>query len=222
MAAMAAGVVALSAALNMWGLVEMEKLAYAASAPFVAGLADVGEKTAERIKTLGERHERWRVDENAIDEVLKASLRGERPYVAFLKLAGSRRDLPKPLAELRKALVEVEDEVERDAAVAAALVLYKTLVKNAGAYREWAELYHWAGGLVKEREFAVKAEEVRRLHEAQRRLEEAAEEVRRELNSVLTLYSQSGFYKEADLKKTQVPSGGEPGRGGGAGEGEEQ
>jgi len=36
MAAVAAGVVALSAALNMWGLVELEKLAYAASlTPFV-------------------------------------------------------------------------------------------------------------------------------------------------------------------------------------------
>jgi hypothetical protein len=202
MAAVAAGAVALGAALNLWGMIELEKLAHAAvGAPFVAGLADAGGKAAERFRALGERYERWRVDENAIDEVLKASLRGERPYVAFLKLAGSRRDLPKPLAELRKALVKVEDEVERDAAVAAALVLYKTLVKSAGAYREWAELYHWAGGLVKEREFTIKAEEVKRLREAQRRLEEAAEEVRRELNSVLTLYSQSGFYKEADLKK---------------------
>jgi hypothetical protein len=37
MAAVAAGVVALSAALNLWGLVELEKLAYAASlTPFVA------------------------------------------------------------------------------------------------------------------------------------------------------------------------------------------
>jgi len=40
MAAAAAGAVALSVALNLWGLVEMEKLAYAASAPFVAGLVD--------------------------------------------------------------------------------------------------------------------------------------------------------------------------------------
>jgi uncharacterized protein involved in tolerance to divalent cations len=202
MAAVAAGAVVLSAALNIWGMIELEKLAHAAvGAPFVAGLADAGGKAAERFRALGERYERWRVDENAIDGVLKAPMRGERPYAAFLKLAGSRRDLPKPLAELRKALVKVEDEVERDAAVAAALVLYKTLVKNAEAYREWAELYHWAGDLVKEREFTVKAKEVKRLHEAQSRLEEAAEEVRRELNSVLTLYSQSGFYKEADLKK---------------------
>jgi len=206
-AAVAAGVVALSVALNMWGLVELEKLAYAASAPFVAGLADVGEKTAERFRAVAEGYERWRVDERLIDGVLK----GERPYVAFLKLAGSRRDLPKPLVELRKALVKVEDEVERDAAVAAALVLYKTLVKNAGVYREWAEVYHWAGGLVKEREFTVKAEEVKRLHEAHRRLEEAAEEVRRELNSVLALYAlhSRDLYErlrphlEVDVKKAE-------------------
>jgi len=55
---MAAGVVALSAALNLWGLVELEKLAYAASAPFVAGLADAGGRAAERFRALAERHER--------------------------------------------------------------------------------------------------------------------------------------------------------------------
>ncbi len=83
---MAAGAVALSVALNLWGLVEMDKLAHAAVGvpPFMAGLADVGEKTAERFKTLGERYERWKMDEQLIDGVLKAPLRGERPYKAFL------------------------------------------------------------------------------------------------------------------------------------------
>ncbi len=43
MAAVAAGVVALAAALNMWGLVELEKLAYAASlTPFFAGRTETG------------------------------------------------------------------------------------------------------------------------------------------------------------------------------------
>ena len=78
-------------------------------------------------------------------------------------------------------------------------VLYKALINNAGVYREWAELYRWARGLVGREEFTVAAEEVRRLREAHRGLEEAAEEVRRELNAVLTLYSQSGFYKETNL-----------------------
>ncbi len=48
MAAVAAGVVALSVALNMWGMIELEKLAYAVSAPFVAGLVDTGGRAVER------------------------------------------------------------------------------------------------------------------------------------------------------------------------------
>jgi protein required for attachment to host cells len=49
------------------------------------------------------------------------------------------KNLPKPLVELRKALKDAVDkakidEVEKDAAVVATLVLYKTLVKNAGLW----------------------------------------------------------------------------------------
>ena len=193
MAAVAAGAVALSAALNLWGLVELEKLAYAASAPFVAGLADAGGRAAERFKTLAER---WRVDENekqkieeVVNEVINAPLKREGP---FSKLTGLK-NLPKPLVELRKALKDIGDktkidEVEKDAAVVAALVLYKTLVKNAEAYVEWARWYEWARGLVEKQEFTVSASDVKRLRGAQRRLEEVAEQVRRELNAVLTLY----------------------------------
>jgi hypothetical protein len=202
MAAAAAGVIALDVALNIWGLIELEKLAYAASAaPIFAGLADAGGKAAERFKALGERYERWRVDESLIDEVLNVPLRGERPYAAFLKLARSRRGLTPPLVELRKALINVKGEVEKDAAVVAALVLYKTLVKNAKAYGEWAGWYKWARGLVGGKEFTVATEEVKRLREAHNRLEGVAGRVLEELNRVLVLYSQSGFYKEADIKK---------------------
>jgi hypothetical protein len=56
--------------------------------------------------------------------------------------------------------------------------------------------YKWARGLVEKQEFTVTAGDIEKLREAHRRLEEAAEEVRRELNAVLRLYSQSGFYKE--------------------------
>jgi hypothetical protein len=210
MAAVAAGIIALSVALNLWGLVELEKLAhFAVGAPFVAGLADVGEKTAERFRALAERYERWKIDERLIDGVLKAPLRGERPYTAFLKLSESA-NLPPPLVELRKALARVEGEAEKDAAVVAALVLYKTLVKNAEAYREWAGWYGWARGLVEKQEFVVTADKIRELREAQRRLGEVAEEVRRELNSVLTLYSQKrDLYEklrphlEVDVKKAE-------------------
>ncbi len=189
MAAVAAGAVALSVALNLWGLVEMDKLAHAAvgMTPFVAGLADVGEKTAERFKTLTERYEKWRMDENVINEVINAPLNKERPYEALLRLADSP-NLPPPLAKLKEALEHVQDEVVQDAVVVAALVLYKTLVKNAEAYREWAGWYGWVRRLVEEQEFAVAAEEVERLRGAQKRLEEAAEQVKKKLNVVLTLY----------------------------------
>jgi hypothetical protein len=191
MAAVAAGVVALSAALNLWGLVELEKMTHAAvGAPFFAGLADTGGKAAERFKTLAER---WRVDDNekkqkieeVINEVLNAPLKGGRP---FLKLTGLK-NLPPPLVELREALKDVKDEVEKDAAVVAALVLYKTLVKNAEAYGEWTGWCKWARSLVERQEFTVKAEEVKRLRESQKRLEEVAEQVRRELDSVLASYA---------------------------------
>ncbi|MCC6035438.1 MAG: hypothetical protein LM559_00075 [Pyrobaculum sp.] len=198
-AAVAAGAVALGVALNIWGAIELEKLAYAASlTPFVAGLVDTGGKVAERFKAL---YARWKAGKNEkqkmeeiINEIVNAPLKGER---SFLKLAGLA-NLPPPLAELRKALRGVKGEVERDAAVVAALVLYKTLVNNAGAYGKWAELFEWARGLVERQVFTVAAGEIAMLRGSQTRLEEAAEQVRRELNSVLTLYSKSGFYKEAE------------------------
>ncbi|KUO80123.1 MAG: hypothetical protein AT707_05970, partial [Pyrobaculum sp. JCHS_4] len=86
MAAVAAGAVALSVALNMWGLVELEKLAHATmgAPPFFVGLADTGGKAAERFRTLAERYERWK-DEKVISEIINAPLNGERP---FSKLTG--------------------------------------------------------------------------------------------------------------------------------------
>ncbi|NAZ34988.1 MAG: hypothetical protein GU356_12050 [Pyrobaculum sp.] len=197
MAAAAAGVIALGVALNLWGLVELEKLAHAAvGAPFVAGLADAGGKAAERFRVVADR---WRVDENEkkqkIEEILNAPQKGERPYETLRKLSEST-NLPPPLAKLKEALEHVQDEVVQDAAVVAALVLYKTLVKNAESYGEWAELYKWARGLVEKQAFAVAAGDIERLRRSHRRLEEVAEEVRRELNRVLVLYSQSDFYKE--------------------------
>jgi hypothetical protein len=128
--------------------------------------------------------------EGIIKEIINAPLKGERPFskLTLLELAESG-NLPKPLVELRKALKNVKDEVVKDAAVVAALVLYKTLVKNAGVYREWAELYKWARSLVEKQEFTVSAGDIERLRGAHRRLEEVAEEVRRELNAVLELYA---------------------------------
>jgi hypothetical protein len=180
-AAVTAGAVALSTALNLWGLIELEKLAYAAS---VAGLAETGGRAAERFRVVADR---WRVDDNekqkikeVINEVINAPQRGGRPFSKLTSL----KNLPPPLAEMVMKLGHIKDEVVQDAAVVATLVLYKALVNNAGAYREWAELYRWARGLVEKQEFTVSAGDIERLREAHRRLEEAAEEVRRELNAV--------------------------------------
>jgi len=188
-AAVAAGLMAASAAMSLWGLIELGRLAHAAAGlPLFVGLAETGGRAAERFEALAERYEGWRIGEEAVDEVLKAPLRGERPYRALLRLAESK-SLPRPLAKLREALRSVEDEAEKDAAVVAALALYKALVKNAETYREWAELYRWARGLAERQEFVVTAGEIERLREAHRRLEEAAEQVRKELNTVLALYA---------------------------------
>ena len=207
---MAAGVIALGVALNLRGLVELEKLAYAASAaPFVAGLADAGGRAAERFGVVANR---WRVDENKkqkIEEIINKVINApqKRP---FSKLTGLK-NLPKPLAELRRELKDVKDEVEKDAAVITALVLYKTLMKNAEAYGEWAGWYKWARGLVEKQEFTVATSDIERLRGAHRRLEEAAEEVRRELNAVLALYASHSrdLYEklrphlEVDIKKAE-------------------
>jgi len=155
--------------------------------------------------------------ENIIKEIINAPLRGEtsqsnrRPYETLRKLSESG-NLPPPLAKLKEALEHVQDEVEKDAAVVAALVLYKTLVKNAEAYGEWAGWYKWARGLVEKQEFTVTTTDIKRLREAQKMLEEVAEEVRRELNAVLAsyalhsrdLYERLKPHLEVDVKKAEV------------------
>jgi hypothetical protein len=54
MAAVAAGVIALGVALNLWGLVELEKLAYAVSAPFVAAGVKADERKVAEVVRLAE------------------------------------------------------------------------------------------------------------------------------------------------------------------------
>jgi hypothetical protein len=84
-AAVAAGVVALGVALNIWGAIELGKLAYAASlTPFFVGLADTGGKAAERFKAL---YARWKAGKNEkqkmeefINEVVNAPLKGEAVF----------------------------------------------------------------------------------------------------------------------------------------------
>jgi hypothetical protein len=105
---MAAGVVALGVVLNLWGLVELEKLAYAASAPFVlAGVKEYSREEAFKIlREAPDPYERFR-------EVAKAANAGK------VKLAEPWESLrmfiaPKPSEERRlmrnKAYRELNEE----------------------------------------------------------------------------------------------------------------
>jgi hypothetical protein len=96
MAAAAAGVVALSVALNMWGLVEMEKLAYAASlTPFIPG----GVKEYPR------------------EEVFKMLREAPDPYEKFREVAkeanAGRIKLAEPWESLRMLILPKQSEEER-------------------------------------------------------------------------------------------------------------
>ncbi len=95
MAAVAAGVIALSAALNLWGLVELEKLAYAASLTsfVVAGVEEYKEEALNILK-------------NDPD-----------PYEKFKKIAKEANDrrvkLAEPWESLRVLIVPKRSEEER-------------------------------------------------------------------------------------------------------------
>jgi tetratricopeptide (TPR) repeat protein len=96
MAAVAAGVVALSAALNLWGLVEMEKLAYTASlTPFVAA----GVKEYPR------------------EEVFNILRSAPDPYEEFKKIArdanAEKVKLAKPWESLRVLIMPKPSEEKR-------------------------------------------------------------------------------------------------------------
>jgi hypothetical protein len=96
MAAVAAGVVALSVALNLWGLVELERLAYAASlTPFVP--AGVKEYSREEV---------FNILENESD-----------PYERFKEIAreanAGRVKLAEPWESLRKLIMPRSSEEER-------------------------------------------------------------------------------------------------------------
>jgi len=137
MAAVAAGAVALSAALNIWGLVEMEKLAYAASlTPFVA--AGVKEHPREEVfntlKNAPDPYEKFK-------EIVKAA------NVGRVKLAEPWESLrllimPKPSEERRlmmgKAYSEL-DEGKKKVLFYAAFALEEAFSVYRSMLRKYAE-----------------------------------------------------------------------------------
>jgi len=103
MAAAAAGTVALGVALNLWGLVELEKLAYAASlTPFVA--AGVQEYSREEVFNILKEP----------DSYEKFKIKGSDPYEKFKKIAkdanAGRVKLAEPWESLRVLILPKRSE----------------------------------------------------------------------------------------------------------------
>jgi hypothetical protein len=142
MAAVAAGVVALSTALNLWGLIELEKLAYAASlAPFAA--AGVKEYSREEVfKVLREAPDPY----EKFKEVAKKANAGEiklaEPWESLRVLIMPKQSEEKRLM-MGKAYGKL-DERKKKALFYAALALeeafgvYRSALKDVAGEREKA------------------------------------------------------------------------------------
>jgi hypothetical protein len=137
MTAVAAGVVALSAALNMWGLVEMEKLAHAASlTPFIpAGVKKYSREEAFKIlREAPDPYEKFK-------EIAKAANAGNvklaEPWESLRMLV-----MPRPSEEKKlmrgKAYREL-DERKKKALFYAVLALEEAFAVYRSALRETAE-----------------------------------------------------------------------------------
>jgi len=137
MAAVAAGVVALSAALNLWGLVEMEKLAYAASlTPFIpGGVKEYSREEAFKVlREAPDPYEKFR-------EIAKAANAGKaklaEPWESLRVLI-----MPKPSEErrlMRGKVYSELDEGKKKALFYAVLALEEAFGVYRSALRKYAE-----------------------------------------------------------------------------------
>jgi hypothetical protein len=142
MAAAAAGAVAPSAALNMWSLVELEKLAYAASlAPFIpAGVKEYSREEALRIlREAPDPYEKFR-------EIAKAANAGKakvpEPWESLRVLIMPRLSEERELRVGRGAKLYgryAADERMKKALFYATLALEETFGVYRSALREYAE-----------------------------------------------------------------------------------
>jgi hypothetical protein len=137
MAAVAAGVVALSVALNMWGMIELDKLAYAASlAPFIpAGVREYSREEAFRIlREASDPYERFK-------EIAKAANAGR---VKLAEPWESLRVLIMPKSSEEKELMRGKayrelDERKKKALFYATLALEEAFAVYRSVLRETAE-----------------------------------------------------------------------------------
>jgi hypothetical protein len=137
MAAVAAGVVALSAALNIWGLVEMEKLAYAASlTPFIpAGVKEYSRE--EAFKILREAPDPYEKFKEVAKLANVARVKLAEPWESLRMLIMPKRSEERRL-KMGKAYREL-DERKRKALFYAALALEEAFDVYRSALKETAE-----------------------------------------------------------------------------------
>ncbi len=140
MAAVAAGVVALSAALNLWGLVEMEKLAYAASlTPFIP--AGVKEYSREEVFNMLKAPDPYEKFKEMAREANAGGIRLAEPWESLRVLIMPKKSEEERLmrgwdAELYSKYRE--DENYRRALFYAALALEEAFGVYKSALRKYA------------------------------------------------------------------------------------
>jgi len=175
MAAVTAGLIALNAALDIYGWIELERLAYAALGVSVVPLAD-------EYKKLREQH----------SDVLERLLSAGSPYEEFMNLVKDRdpEELPRPLQNLRRALASRKlrkaPEEKKNALVIATVALSRWLDENADLLREmflaFEELREaWQRG-------SILCDGAIRFVKAREELLKAANELREELESLSAKY----------------------------------
>ncbi len=166
-AAVAAGVVALSWALDVYGLIELGRLAYG-----VALGVGVASPNAGGYKAVVEKN----------GGLLERLLEAEEPYKELMRMGWS--SLPAPLRNLREVLesgsARDSSEREKDALVLAAVALVKWLGKYGRLFEEAADKYKAIAKLAETGR--IPYEEVEAASKSKQELLKALEELRLELS----------------------------------------
>jgi hypothetical protein len=194
MAAVAAGVVALSAALNLWGLVELDKLAYAAPlTPFIpAGVKEYSrEEVFKMLKETPDPYEKFR-------EIAKAANAGgvrlAEPWESLRVLI-----MPRPSEERRlmrgKAYRELDEERNKALfyaflALEEAFGVYRSVLrKYAERLRETMQREEVGEEPFKRVVYVAEVEQIKQLAEKEEKaFEDALKILRKRLNEYAVKY----------------------------------
>jgi hypothetical protein len=160
MAAVAAGVVALSVALNLWGLVELEKLAYAASlTPFIsAGVKEYSrEETFNILKNDPNPYEKFK---NIANDANDGKVKLAEPWESLRKLILPKKSEASRLMTGKLYFKYHKDENYKRALFYAVLALEETFDVYRSALRKLEEAFGVYRKDVEEREKVVQKVEV--------------------------------------------------------------